>query len=179
MSFAYNTIDPGIRWVVEFPPNLETQYVYLCNIIYFFFRLFMTKETIVLCHLRLAQTHAHPCLDHFHLVLEEVVEETVSLEDLPVLDATATISMVLVVVTAVTAEEVSVVTVEEVSIKINFLATLDLALEASLELLEENKCINCFGIDVSNQHSHVAICLNMSYHEKLCIPTHNTLLRSK
>ena len=147
---------------MEFPPNLETQYVYLCNIIYIFFRLFMTKETIVLCHLRLAQTHAHPCLDHFHLVLEEVVEEAVSPEDLPVMDADVT--AVLVVVTAVTTEDVLVVTVEEVSIKNNFLATLEAleasweAWEASWELLEENKCINCFGIDVSNQHSHVAIC---------------------
>jgi hypothetical protein len=139
---------------VEFPPNLETQYVYLCNIIYIFsFRLFMTKKTIVLCHLRLAQTHAHPCLDHFHLVLEEVVEEAVSPEDLPVMDADVT--AVLVVVTAVTTEDVLVVTVEEVSIKTNFLATLELALEA---YLEENKCKNCFGIDVSNKHSHVAIC---------------------
>ena len=135
MSFAYNTIDPGIRWVVEFPPNLEKQYVYLCNIINIFFRLFMTKETIILCHLRLAQTHTHPCLGA--LGESSDLEKTLSLVDLPVEDAT--VSMVLV--TGEEVSEVSAVT-EEVSIKANFGKMLDLALEASWELLEENKCTN-------------------------------------
>ena len=86
----------------------------------------MTKKTIFLCHLRLAKTHVHPCLDHFHF---HFVEETVSLVDLPFLGATvSTVSKV----SLVTAEEVSEVlaevtitplTAEKVSIKANFLTT--------------------------------------------------------
>merc|ERR1711936_269383 len=59
-------------------------------------RLFMTKKTIFLCHLRLAKTHVHPCLDHFLKIFHfHLVEETVSLVDLPILGATvSTVSKV-------------------------------------------------------------------------------------
>ena len=79
----------------------------------------MTKKTIVLCQLQLAKTHVHPCLD-FSLSILEVVDETLSVAE--VLDVEVTVTVAAEVAT--------------------FGATLELALEALLEVfLEENKKI--------------------------------------
>ena len=56
----------------------------------------MMKKRIYLCHLRLAQTHGHHCLEHFQFHSEVVVENTVSPGDLPVMDATVMEVMVMV-----------------------------------------------------------------------------------
>jgi hypothetical protein len=91
----------------------------------------MTKKTIVLCQLQLAKTHVHPCLD-FSISMSKIILEVVD-EEVEVLVA-----------------EVEVLDVDVTTL----LPTLEASLEASLEVffLEENKCINCFGIDVSNKH---------------------------
>ena len=127
----------------------------LSNINFLHFRLFMMKKRIFLCHLRLAQTHGHRCLEHFQFHSEVVVGETVSPVDLPVMDATVMVIVTpvdLPVMEAVMVITIMVITIDEVttevSMKAHFLAMLELALEASWELLEENKCIN-FGIFVT------------------------------
>ena len=137
----------------------------------------MTKKTIFLCHLRLAQTHAHHCPEHFHFHSEVVVEETVSLVDLPVMDATVmdlpvmgvTVMGVTVMVVTVMVVTVVVITITEVTAEVTFLELLELALEASWELLEENKCINCFGIEVSNKKLCVKFIIMSSMNNKKVI----------
>ena len=135
----------------------------------------MTKKTIFLCHLRLAQTHAHHCPEHFQFHSEVVVEETVSLVDLPVMDATVMdpvmdpVMGVTVMVVTVMVVTVVVITITEVTAEVTFLELLELALEASWELLEENKCINCFGIEVSNKKLCVKFIIMSSMNNKKVI----------
>ena len=91
----------------------------------------MTKKTIVLCQLQLAKTHVHPCLD-FSVSISKIILE---------------------VVDHVSVAEDTILEVDVTTLLPTLEASLDLLLEASLEAyLEENKCINCFGIDVSNKH---------------------------
>ena len=91
----------------------------------------MTKKTIVLCQLQLAKTHVHPCLD-FSVSMSKIILE---------------------VVDHVSVAEDTILEVDVTTLLPTLEASLDLLLEASLEAyLEENKCINCFGIDVSNKY---------------------------
>ena len=99
----------------------------------------MTKKTIFLCHLRLAQTHAHHCPEHFQFHSEVVVEETVSLEDLPVMDATVMdlplpVMGVTVMVVTVMVVTVMVITITEVTAEVSMQAHLPPTLELALEV---------------------------------------------
>ena len=77
----------------------------------------MMKKRIYLCHLRLAQTHGHHCLEHFQFHSEVVVEETVSPGDLPVMDATVMDLMVITIM-----ETVMVITIDEVTTEVSIQA---------------------------------------------------------
>ena len=81
----------------------------------------MMKKRIYLCHLRLAQTHGHHCLEHFQFHSEVVVEETVFPGDLPVMDATVMDLMEAVMVMTIM-EVVMVITIDVVTTEVSIAA---------------------------------------------------------